>query len=146
MEKFWWSGETQADVGDAFAKTMKAIAAELNRLLADFSFGGKVEQWAFIPIIREEDSPAYDEVIKKSSRGKTLEFRLKIPHAEFFAGSQNQRISLILHAFARWNLWKGSAWRLILEGSFNRFWRRQEKIWECSIDFPKPLPPTLIGQ
>jgi len=101
MEKFWWSGETQADVGDAFAKTMKAIAAELNRLLADVSFGGKVEQWAFVPIILEEDSPDYDEVVKKSSRGKVLEFRLKIPHAEFLAATPADRIRLILKALAR---------------------------------------------
>jgi hypothetical protein len=101
MEKFWWSGETQADVGDAFAKTMKAISAELNRLLADISFGGKVEQWAFIPIIREEDSPDYDEVVKKSSRGKVLEFRLKIPHAAFLAASPAQKIGLIHKALSR---------------------------------------------
>lgn len=101
MEKFWWSGETQADIGDAFARTMKAIAAELNRLLADVSFGGKVEQWAFIPIILEEDSHGYDEVVKKSSRGKVLEFRLKIPHAEFLAASSTERIGLILQALAR---------------------------------------------
>ena len=101
MEKFWWSGETQADVGDAFAKTMKAIAAELNRLLADVSFGGKVEQWAFIPIILEEDSPDFGEVVKKSAQGKELEFRLKIPHAEFLAASPAERIGLIFKALSR---------------------------------------------
>jgi hypothetical protein len=101
MEKFWWSGETQADIGDAFAKTMKAIASELNRLLADVSFGGKIEQWAFIPIILEDDSSDYDEVVKKSSRGRVLEFRLRISHAEFLAASPDERIGLILKALAR---------------------------------------------
>jgi Immunity protein 44 len=101
MEKFWWSGETQADVGDAFAKTMKAIASELNHLLAEVSLGGKVEQWAFIAIIREEDSPIYNEVVKRSSRGKVLEFRLKIPHAAFLAASPAEKIGLILKALAR---------------------------------------------
>lgn len=101
MEKFWWSGETQADVGDAFAETMKAIAAELNCLLADVSFGGKIEQWAFIPIILEEDNADYNEVVKKSSRGKVLEFRLKILHAKFLAASPAERIGLILRTLAR---------------------------------------------
>jgi hypothetical protein len=101
MEKFWWSGETQADVGDTFAQTMRKIAAELNRLLAGVSFGGKVEQWAFIPIILEEDNPDYDEVVKKSSRGKVLEFRLKIRHAEFLAANPAEKISLIFKALSR---------------------------------------------
>jgi hypothetical protein len=101
MEKFWWSGETQADVGDAFAKTMKLISAELNRLLADVSFGGKAEQWAFIPIILEEDNPDYDEVVKRSSRGKVLEFRLKIPHAEFLAANPAEKAGLIFKALTR---------------------------------------------
>jgi hypothetical protein len=101
MEKFWWSGETQADIGETFAQTMRKIAAELNRLLAGVSFGGKVEQWAFIPIILEEDNPDYDEVVKKSSRGKVLEFRLKIPHAEFLAATPAERFGLLFKSLSR---------------------------------------------
>jgi hypothetical protein len=101
MDKFWWSGETQADVGDLYSQAMNVIEAELNRLLADVSFGGPAEQWAFIAIIRKEDSSLYDEVVKKSSRGKVLEFRLKIPHAEFLAASPSQRIRLIFHTLLR---------------------------------------------
>ena len=100
MKKFWWSGEVEADIGDAYREAMKAIDVVLNQLLERVSFG-KAEQWAFIAIIRKEDNPAYDELIKKSSRGKVLEFRLKIPHAEFFASNSRQRISLILKALSR---------------------------------------------
>jgi hypothetical protein len=70
-------------------------------LLADVSFGKKIEQWAFIAIILEEDNPDYDEVVKKSSRGKVLEFRLKISHAEFLAASPAERISLIFKSLLR---------------------------------------------
>jgi Immunity protein 44 len=101
MIKFWWSGETQADVGDAYSRTMNVIEAELNRLLADVSFGGKAEKWAFVAIILNAESSIYDEVVKKSSRGKVLEFRLKIPHAEFLAASSNQRIGLVFKALSR---------------------------------------------
>jgi hypothetical protein len=101
MNKFWWSGEVQADVGNAYREAMKVIAAELNRLLDDLSFGEKAAQWAFIAIIRQEDSPDYDEVAKKSSRGKVLEFRLKIPHTEFLSANPSQRIALIFEALSR---------------------------------------------
>jgi len=54
----------------------------------------------FIAIIREEDSPDFDEVVKKSAQGKELEFRLKIPHAEFLAASPADRIGLIFKALS----------------------------------------------
>jgi hypothetical protein len=70
-------------------------------LLDGVSLGWKVEQWAFIAIIRDEDSPDYGEIVKKSSRGKVLEFRLMIPHAEFLASRPRQKISLIFKALSR---------------------------------------------
>jgi Immunity protein 44 len=101
MTKFWWSGEVQADVADTYTEAMKAVDVELNRLLDGVSLGGKVEQWAFIAIIRNEDSPDYGEIAKKSSRGKVIEFRLTIPHAEFLASRPRQKISLIFKALSR---------------------------------------------
>jgi hypothetical protein len=101
MTKFWWSGEIQADVADTYTEAMKAVDVELNRLLDGVSLGWKVEQWAFIAIIRDEDSPDYGEIVKKSSRGKVLEFRLMIPHAEFLASRPRQKISLIFKALSR---------------------------------------------
>jgi hypothetical protein len=101
MTKFWWSGEIQADVADTYTEAMKAVDVELNRLLDGVSLGGRVEQWAFIAIIRKEDSPDYGEIAKKSSKGKVLEFRLMIPHAEFLASRPRQKISLIFKALSR---------------------------------------------
>ena len=101
MQKFWWSAETQADVGAAFARTIKPISAELNHLLADISFGGKAEQWAFIAIILPEENADYGEVVKKSSQGKVLEFRLKILHGEFLAATDADRGRLVLKTLLR---------------------------------------------
>jgi hypothetical protein len=101
MTKFWWSGEIQADVADTYTEAMRAVDVELNRLLDGVSLGGKVEQWAFIAIIRDDDSPDYGEIVKKSSRGKVLEFRLIIPHAEFLVSRPRQKISLIFKALSR---------------------------------------------
>src|SRR5262249_5180607 len=81
--------------------TIKPIEANINRLLDEVSLQDKADKWAFIAIIREEDNPDYDEVVKKSSRGKVLEFRLKIPHAEFLAASPEERVGLIFKSLSR---------------------------------------------
>ena len=99
--KIWISGEVQADVGDPFKKATHPVEAALNRLLQGVPFGGKVEDWTFIAIIRQEDHPYYDEVVRKSAKGKTLEFRLKIPHEEFSSASPDGQIRLILQALSR---------------------------------------------
>jgi len=98
--KLWMSGEIQADVDSAYMKARNVIQPAVNRLLAAVSIPGKVDEWDFIAIIREEDSPDFDEIVKKSAQGKELEFRLKIPHAEFLAASPADRIGLIFKALS----------------------------------------------
>ena len=90
----------QADAGDSYRETMKIIDNELNRLLHGVSLGD-AEQWAFIAIMREADNPLFKEVVKKSSRGKVLEFRLKVPHAAFLSATRSGRLRLILEALSR---------------------------------------------
>jgi len=99
--KLWMSGEIQADVESAYRHSANTIEAEVNRLLDGVTFEDKPAEWAFIAIIRREDHPDHDEVVKKSSRGKSLEFRLKVPHADFSSASQDQQIGLIFGALAR---------------------------------------------
>jgi hypothetical protein len=101
MSKLWMSGEIQVDVNESFGKASNAIEGVVNHLIEDVSFGGKIEQWAFIAIIRKEDHPLFDEVVKKSSRGKVLEFRLKIPHTEFLSASPKEQTRLILKGLLR---------------------------------------------
>jgi hypothetical protein len=99
--KLWMSGEIQADIADAYRQARKTVETEVNRLLAEVSLAEKAKEWAFIAIIREEDSPDYGEVVKKSAKGKEFEFRLKIPHAEFLPASPTERIGLIFKTLAR---------------------------------------------
>src|SRR5690348_2122886 len=101
MNNFWMSGEIQADVDDAFRASLHAIEPDLNRRLEGASFGGKVEEWVFIAIIRREDHPDYGEIVRKASRGRSLEFRLKISHSEFLSATPVEQIRLILQARAR---------------------------------------------
>lgn len=100
--KLWMSGEIQADVDDAFMKGMNAIEAGVNQLLGEISLEEKADEWDFIAIILSEDILSqYPEVVKKSSRGKSLEFRLRIPHSEFLSANSRQRIRLIFQALLR---------------------------------------------
>lgn len=99
--KLWMSGEIQADIADIYRETRKSVEAEVNRLLSGISLPGTAEKWAVIAIIRAEDYPDYDEIVKKSSGGKVLEFRLKIPHAEFLLASPRQRTRLLFEVLLR---------------------------------------------
>jgi hypothetical protein len=101
LSKLWISGEVQADVGDSFRRAGNAIEGEVNQFIEGISLGEKVKEWAYIAIIRKEDHPDYDEVIKKSSRGKALEFRLKISHVAFASASPNDQIRLMLQSLSR---------------------------------------------
>jgi hypothetical protein len=101
VKKFWWSGEIEGDAFDPYREAMKEIEGTLSPLLEGISFGPRIEQWAFIAIIRSEDHPDYDEVVKKSSRGKVLEFRIKIPYGDFVSASRNGQRLLALQALSR---------------------------------------------
>jgi hypothetical protein len=101
MEKFWWSGEIEGDAFDPYLETMRAIESVICPLLDHVCFGNRAEQWAYIAIIRTEDHPDYDEVAKRTSKGKVLEFRLKIPYAPFVSGSRSDRVRLVLRSLSR---------------------------------------------
>jgi hypothetical protein len=99
--KLWMSAEMQADVADAYRETRKAIESEVNHLLEGIPVDDAADEWAFIAIIRTEDHPDYGEIVKRSSRGRVLEFRLKISHAEFLAATQTNRIRQVLQELSR---------------------------------------------
>jgi hypothetical protein len=73
--KLWMSGEIQADVDSAYMKARNVVQTAVNGLLAAVSIPDKIEEWDFIAIIREEDSPDYNEVAKKISQGQ----RVRVP-------------------------------------------------------------------
>ena len=97
----WMSSELMADVTDAYRACRKAIEAKVNELLSQEKLLPKFEKWAFIAIIRDTDNSAYDEVIKKSGKGRVLEFRLKIPYEQFKNGSDTERMDLVFEALFR---------------------------------------------
>ena len=98
---FWMSEEIQSDVADKYARARRLVEKEINRLLADASISEPVDKWAFIAIVRHEDHPAYGEIVRKSSRGKCLEFRLKIIHSQIMAADPEQVVALIFASLSR---------------------------------------------
>lgn len=99
--KLWTSGEVQADIGEAYRELMNLLEKRINLLLEKIEIPEPVVEWAFIAIIRAEDSPDYGEVAKYWRRDKSLEFRLKISHAAFLAGTLKDRVGLVLAALDR---------------------------------------------
>jgi hypothetical protein len=101
MQRFWWSGEIEGDAFNPYRETMRAVESVIGPLLDHVSFGANAEKWAYIAIIRSVDHPDYDEVVRRSSKGKVLEFRLRIPYTAFLSGSRDDRIRLVLGSLAR---------------------------------------------
>lgn len=98
--KFWFSGEVQADVADAYRTARKEVELALNQALADKAYG-PIVGWDFIAIIRETEHPDYDEVKKYDRTDSSLEFRLKIDHARFKEADDLVRCQLLLQAVLR---------------------------------------------
>jgi hypothetical protein len=99
--KLWTSAEIQSDVSDAYRKARIPVEQEVNRLLKDVAINETFDKWAFIAIVRKEDHPDYQEIVRKSSRGKCVEFRLKILHSQMASASHDQIVKLIFAALSR---------------------------------------------
>ncbi len=99
--KLWMSAEIQADVGDSYRVLSHAIENEVNRLLDAIALSEKAETWALIAVIMKIERTDYDEVVKRSCRGKVLEFRLKIPYTVFLLANNESRIRLIFDLLQR---------------------------------------------
>lgn len=97
--KLWMATEADSDVADAFREVRKIIEEKINLRLIDLSLENSFEKWAFIAMIRADENWA-NEVVKKNSKRKVLEFRLKVDHESFLNGSLAERERLLLSALS----------------------------------------------
>ncbi|WP_161603797.1 Imm44 family immunity protein [Noviherbaspirillum massiliense] len=95
------SEEIQSDVAESYMEIRKNIEGTINRKLANSSLSTTFIEWAFIAIVRHQDHPDYQEIKRKHTKRKVLEFRLKIDHQDFLVGSEVRRIGLIIDALRR---------------------------------------------
>lgn len=100
--KLWMSAEVDADVGDAHRHARNAVEPAVNRALEGISFSDQFGEWAFLSIIvADEVLPGFPEIVRKSSKGKVLEFRLQIHHAEFKQASPEKKMAMLFDALSR---------------------------------------------
>ncbi|WP_186108829.1 Imm44 family immunity protein [Burkholderia gladioli] len=100
--KLWMSGENEADIGDDARVVRNAIEPVVNQFMEGQVFLEGFEKWAFMTIILSEKFiSGFPEVAKVSSKGKVLEFRLRISHDDFKRASSVDKISMTIDALER---------------------------------------------
>ncbi|WP_186020646.1 Imm44 family immunity protein [Burkholderia gladioli] len=100
--KLWMSGENEADIGDDARVVRNAIEPVVNQFMEGQVFSEGFEKWAFMTIILSEKFiSGFPEVAKVSSKGKVLEFRLRISHDDFKRASSVDKISMAIDALER---------------------------------------------
>ncbi|WP_186101880.1 Imm44 family immunity protein [Burkholderia gladioli] len=100
--KLWMSGENEADIGDDARVVRNAIEPVVNQFMEGQVFSEGFEKWAFMTIILSEKFiSGFPEVAKVSSKGKVLEFRLRISHDDFKMASSVDKISMTIDALER---------------------------------------------
>ncbi|MBA9901141.1 Imm44 family immunity protein [Burkholderia cepacia] len=100
--KLWMSGEVEADLADTYRVARNAIEPVVNRALEGIEFDQKTEKWTLIPIILSDTFlSGFPEIVKRSSKGTVLEFRLQIPHEEFKQASSEEKMAMLFDALSR---------------------------------------------
>jgi hypothetical protein len=100
--EFWYSGEIQNDVGDAFGRASNEIESVLNQELGGLAVGDELVKWSSIPMIRpEEFSFDYPEVQRYHRKRKSVEFRLRIDHARFKQGDHAAQCGLLIESLLK---------------------------------------------
>lgn len=98
--KLWMSAELDADVDAKYMTALRLIEPKVNALLDGHAFACPWKSWDFIGIAMS-DRDAYDEVVKKSKKDMSLEFRLKIDHGKLLKANQTQANLMLIDVLAR---------------------------------------------
>jgi hypothetical protein len=81
--RFWFSGEIEADVGEAYRPVRREIEQTLNEILSDVDYGPGVSKWAFLSIILAASHSAFPEIRRYDPLTTVVEFRLWIDYRSF---------------------------------------------------------------
>lgn len=99
--ELWMSGEIQNDVYEEYRLARQSIEHEINNCIGNKVYGKGLKEWAYIAIIRAQDSEDYNEMAEYSKKKKETEFRLKIDHDSFLNGSPKERLRLLSNSLLR---------------------------------------------
>ncbi len=92
---FWISGIVEAEVGDAFWRTMKTVQNGLNLFSGSEKYGTGVKEMNIIFVISKDDIKEYRRFMKAS---QSLEARIRIAYDEFRDASDVRRIKMFTDA------------------------------------------------
>lgn len=98
--ELWISAELDEDVDDKFMDVSNMVSDKINERLQAHAFTSPWKSWDFISMIMS-DKDAYKEVVKKSKKDMSLEFRLKTDHGKFLKASRKQAALLLIEALGR---------------------------------------------
>jgi hypothetical protein len=93
------SGETDADIGDAYRKLIMEIGPKLKILCGEKSYGEEILEIAIIPTIfspKTSDVLQYKERKRYSPKTRAADFRLRIDHQKFKDADEDGKRKLIL--------------------------------------------------
>jgi hypothetical protein len=99
--KLWMSAEIDADLYEAYVGVRRVVQDRVNALLAATDYGGGLEEWDVLPMITTAEAPGYNEIARLSKDGRSAEFRLRIPHAEFSRATAKERSELLIGLLIR---------------------------------------------
>lgn len=93
---FWYSGEIDSEVDDAFHSTRKTIEERLNTALAGNDYGAGVTKIAIIPIILGPRFPNHSERRLLQRSQHSADYRLRIDFETFRRGGERTRELLLI--------------------------------------------------
>jgi hypothetical protein len=91
--EFWYSGEIDAAVAEAYSSTRKRVEAVLNERCAGESYGAGLTSIALIPIIRQSPH-AERRLFQRAS--SSADYRLQVPYEQFLRGDAEAREQLLV--------------------------------------------------
>jgi hypothetical protein len=97
--KIWISGEVDFHVGDAFRLAMLNVENALNQALEPQTYDLPLDSWDCIAVIRDDEF--FKEITRYSKKKREMDFRLRISHSEFLAGSSIQQESMLFGMLRR---------------------------------------------
>jgi hypothetical protein len=94
--EFWFSGELDHQVSDAYREIRKEVEATLNRELGSKDYGPALQKLAIIPIIISKTFGLRKERRLVRREQKSADYRLFIDFEAFVAGDHHKRVQLLV--------------------------------------------------
>ena len=93
--KLWMSCEAMIELAESFRIVRGKLEKAINHDLENFMSESGFTKWAVIAIIRPDNHPDYQEVVKINRKSKVIECRLKVDYRKYLEGDERERTILL---------------------------------------------------